>query len=146
MRSKSILLKSIICASVYPIFLPLIIFVVYILRRYEGAFFIGLPCGAVIALVTWCDKLKRTAIARIMGLISIVAAYIILEMLHVPYSILDMYMPRDDMGNPTVIIEMISYGWGPDSFWAGLVFSFVVTGIGIFIFSRIKSRRKLFSE
>jgi len=144
MRSKSILLKSVICGSTCLIFLLLLIFVVYTLDFFEGAFIVGLPCGVIIALVTYCDTLKRTIIARSMGLLSAVVSQFIFEIIGIPYIIL-MYVYRNDsfvqeMGRLTVN-ETIGYGWGRMFFWGGLVASFIVAVISIFIFNRIKSRK-----
>jgi len=144
MRSKSILLKSVICGSICLVFLLLLIFVVYTLDFFEGAFFVGLPCGVIIAVITCCDTLKRTVIARFMGLLSAVVSQFIFEIIGVPYMIL-MYVYRNDsfvreMGRLTVN-ETIGYGWGRMFFWGGLVVSFTVAVISIFIINRIKSRK-----
>jgi hypothetical protein len=47
-KNKSILLKSVACGSIYLLFLPLLIFIVYTLDFFEGAFFVGGSCGVVI--------------------------------------------------------------------------------------------------
>jgi hypothetical protein len=142
MRSKSILKKSIICGFAYLAFLLLFIFVVYILDFFIGAFFVGLPCGAIIAIVTCCDTLKRTVIARLIGLLSAVVSQLVFEILGVPYQIL-LYVYRNDsfvreMGHLT-INETLGYGWGRVFFWSGLVISFILTILGIFIIDKIKS-------
>ena len=120
MRSKSVLLKSVICGLICLIFLLLLIFVVYTLDFFEGAFFVGLPCGIMIAVVTCCETLKRTVIARFMGLLSAVVSQFIFEIIGIPYMIL-MYVYRNDsfvseMGRLTVN-ETIGYGWGRMFFW-----------------------------
>lgn len=144
MRSKSILLKSVICGSICLIFLLLLIFVVYTLNFFIGAFLVGLPCGVIITIVTCCDTLKRTVIARFMGLLSAAVAQFIFESLGVPYRIL-LYVFRNnsyvsEMGRLTVN-ETIGYGWGRMLFWGGLIVSFVITVICIYICNRIKSRK-----
>ena len=141
MRSRSILLKSIICGLICLLFLLLLIFVVYILDYFEGAFFVGLLCGAIIAIVTRCDTLKRTVIARFAGLLTAILSQFIFEILGVPYQIL-LYVFRNnsfvrETGRLTVN-EMIGYGWGRIIFWGGLAISFAVTVISIFIFEQNK--------
>ena len=138
------MLKGITSGSTCLIFLLLLIFVVYTLDFFEGAFFVGLPCGVIIAIVTCCETLKRTVIARFVGLLSAVVSQFIFEIIGVPYTIL-MYVYRNDsfvreMGHLTVN-ETIGYGWGRMFFWGGLVISFIITVISIFIFTRIKSRK-----
>jgi len=144
MRSKSILLKSVLCGLICLIFLLLLIFVVYTLDFFEGAFFVGLPCGVMIAVVTCCDTLNRTVIARFMGLLSAVVSQFIFEIIGIPYMIL-MYVYRNDsfvreMGHLTVN-ETIGYGWGRMFFWGGLVASFIFAVISIFIYNRLKNRK-----
>ena len=100
-----------------------------------------LPCGAIIAFVTYCDKLKRTIIARIMGLLSVVVSQFIFDIIGIPYGIL-MYLFRNDsfvreMGHLTVN-ETIGYGWGRMFLGGGLIVSFAVTVIIIFIYNKIK--------
>lgn len=144
MRSNFILLKSVLCGLVCLTFLLLLIFIVYALDFFEGAFYVGLPCGVIIAVITRCDTLMRTIIARFLGLLSAIASQFIFELLGIPYRII-MYFYRDDsfvqeMGRLTVN-EMIGYGWGRMFFWGGLVASFIVTIIGMFAYNRVKSRK-----
>jgi hypothetical protein len=36
----------------------------------------------------------------------------------------------------------MGYGWGRMYFWGGLLISFIISVIGIFVYNKIKSRRK----
>ena len=144
MNNKSVLLKSIICGAVCLIFLLLLIFVVYAMDFFEGAFLLGLPCGAIIAFVTRCDTFKRTVVARLMGLVSAIFSCFIFEMLGVPYRML-MYVFRNDSfvretGRLTVN-ETIGYGCGRMFFLGGLLIAFIITVISVFIFNSIKNHR-----
>jgi hypothetical protein len=125
------------------IFLLLLIFVVYTLNYFDGSFFVGMPCGIIIAIVTSCDTLKRTVITRITGLFSAVVAQVIFEILGTPYSIL-MYIFRNDSAIKEIqhltINETIGYGWGRFLFWGGVLIAFVISVLSIFIFHKVQRR------
>lgn len=145
MKSKSILLRMLICCFVYVTFVLLLFFIIYKMHLFAGAFYVGLPSGFFIALVTHCDTLKRTVIARSMGLLSVAVSHFIMELLNVPYTIL-MYIFRYDtfvrQAGHLSINEMIGYGWGRYYFWSGLLISFMISIAGIFIVEKVKSRTK----
>ena len=145
MNNKSVFLKSIICGLICLIFLLLLIFVVYTLDFFVGAFLVGLSCGVIIAFVTRCDTFKRTVVARLMGLFSAIFSYFIFEMLGAPYRIL-LYVFRNnsfvqETGRLTVN-ETIGYGWGRILFGGGLLIAFIITVISIFIFNSIKNHKR----
>ena len=149
MKNKSILLKSIISGSVYLIFLLLLIFVVYVLDFFEGALFLGVLCGIILAVVTRCNTLKRTLMARFVGLLAAFVAHIIFEIIGFPYKIL-MYIFRNDsfvseMGRLTVN-ETIGYSWGRMFLWGGLIISFILVAICLFIFDAVKKHQSSRAE
>jgi uncharacterized membrane protein len=115
MRSKPIWLKSIICGVSCWVFLLLLIFVVYIMDFFEGAFFVGLPCGIIIALVTSCDTLKRTIKARVFGILSALLSQFLFTLLGIPYAII-LYIYRNtewvQYSGRLSVNETIGYGWG----------------------------------
>ena len=104
----------------------------------------GLPCGVIIAVITCCDTLKKTIIARFMGLFSAFISQLIFEVLGIPYRILMVIFKNDsfvsEMGRLTVN-ETIGYGWGRMLFGGGLIISFIGTIVSIFIFDKVKRRR-----
>ena len=146
---KSILARSVICGLVYLIFPFLIIFVASIIDdiitdSFTTATVFGIICGTVMAFVTNCGELKRTVIARIMGVLSVIAADMILFIADVPYRII-LYIYRNDfyvreMGRLT-LNETIGYAWSMMFFEIALPISFAVVCIGIFIYHVTKNRR-----
>ena len=141
MRIKPIWLKSVICVVSCWIFLLLLIFVVYIMDFFEGAIFVGLPCGIIIALVTSCDTLKRTIITRVVGILSALISQFLFTLLGIPYAII-LYIYRNDewvqYSGRLSVNETIGYGWGRFFFWGGLLISFTVSVVSIFVFNMIK--------
>ena len=128
-RSKPILLKSILCGLNCWVFLLLLIYVVYIMDFFGGAFFVGLPCGIIIALVTSCETLERTIKARVVGILSALVSQFLFTLLGIPYAII-LYIYRNDewvkYSGRLSVNEMIGYGWGRFFFWGGLLASFVI--------------------
>jgi len=147
MKKLSILQKSLICGLVYMVFSLLIILFVYIIGIFESAIALGLFYGIILAAVTSCEDAKRTIIARLMGIISAIAAQVILFFTGVPYEII-LYIYR--FRNNTWVLEtgrlsvneVIGYNWGTMFFWYRLLISFAFSVVGIFIFKLIKNRKK----
>lgn len=146
MKKISILLKSMICALVYTVTSLSIFLICYVLEfDLQNTVVLGVFCGIVMALVTVCDTLKRTVIARLMGLLSAVVAQYLLSLSGVPYGIM-MYIFRnenwlEEIGHLTVN-ELIGYAYGLMIFWPGLLVSFCIAVVVIFIFHWIKNHRK----
>ena len=145
MKSKSILLKSVICGSAYLIFTLMLLFLVYIIRFFESAFILGISYGIIVMLVTSCEKIERTIIARVLGIVSAVIAQLILFITGIPYKII-LYILRDDewvkeTGRLTVN-EVIGYNWGVMFFWWAFIMSFLISISCLFVFNMIKNRRK----
>jgi len=144
-RSKPIWIKSVICGLIYIAFSLLIIFVVYTMDFFEGSLVLGALCGIAIAFITSCDSMKRTVIARIMGILSALISQEIISLLGIP-SRLILYVLRNDewikeTGRLTVN-EVIGYNFGRMFFWFALAISFAVFVIGIFVYNIIKNRTK----
>ena len=148
MSKKSILYKSIICVSAYLIFWLLMFFTAYIndiaFQPFYMAIAFGIICGAVIAIVTGCAELKRTVLARIIGVLSVIATDIILSVSGIPHKII-LYKYRNsafvqETGRLTVN-ETIVFGWSNMFFWYALLISFAVVAVSIFIFKTVKNRR-----
>ena len=141
MRSKSILLKSIICGSVYFVLSLLIIVVVYIMDFFQGALILGIICGISIAVITCCDTVKRTVIARCMGILAAAISQMILFISGIPYDILLYYYRNDtwvmESGRLSVN-EVIGYNLGCMTLWYGLIISFIISIVSIFVFNIIK--------
>lgn len=131
MKNIPILLKSVICGLMYTVTSLCIILILYILDfGLLDTIFSGAFCGIMIALVTCCDTLKRTVIARFMGLLSAVAAQFLLSFSGAPYYII-MYIYRDqvwlyEIGHLTVN-ELIGYNLGLMMFWFGLLTSVFIS-------------------
>ncbi|MDR2571609.1 MAG: hypothetical protein LBD23_15140 [Oscillospiraceae bacterium] len=118
MRKKSILVKSIVCSSFYLILWSLTFFTAYIgdsvFHPFLMAIVFGIICGTVIAIITVCAELKRTILARVFGVLSVVATDFLLSMSGVPHKII-LYKYRNDTfvqetGRLTVN-ETIVFGW-----------------------------------
>ena len=145
LRNKSLLLKSIICGLVFWIFTLLIIFVEYIIHFSVLIFVLGILYGVVIAVVSYCDKVKRTIVAMLMGILAAVVSQFILLISGVPYKII-FYIFRNNtwvkQSGRLSVNEVIGYNWGIFSFWYGLLISFVILIICISLYNTIKSLRK----
>ena len=115
---------------------------------FSGSFALGALCGAIIAVITSCDKTKRTIIARVMGILAAVSAQFMLFITGIPYEII-LYIYRNDTyvreTGRLSVNEVIGYNWGTMFFWWSLLFSFAVFVIGIFIFNVINNRKKKYN-
>jgi len=145
MKNKPIWLKSVISGIIYIVFSLLIIFFVYIIDVFESTFVLGAIYGGILAFITSCDGIKRTVIARIMGIIAAFIAQVILFILGIPYQII-LFILRDnewvrETGRLTVN-EVIGYNWGTMFFWWVMLISFAGFVIGIFVFNVVRSRIK----
>ena len=141
-KNKSILLKSVICGLLYFAFNLLIIPAEYILNfSLYSASVLGTVCGILVAIVLYCDTMKRTLQAIGGGLLSIILTDFILGW--IPYRLLE-YIFRNDsaiqeIGHLTVN-ELISYNWGRLLFFMpGLLISFIISISLIAIINRKKS-------
>ena len=148
MRKKSIFVKSIISVSFYLFLWSLMFFTAYIddgvFHPFLMAIVFGIICGTVIAIITVCSELKRTILARVFGMLSVVATDFLLSVSSVPHKII-LYKYRNDAfvqetGRLTVN-ETIVFGWSNMLFWYALPISFVVVCIGIYIYNTVKNRR-----
>lgn len=146
MKNISISFKSVICGLIYIVTSLSIILMLYILDfGLQNTIFLGAFCGIMIALVTCCNTLRRTVIARFMGLLSAVAAQFLLSFSGAPYHII-MYIYRNEdwlneIGHLTVN-ELIGYNWGLMMFWFGLLTSFFISILVSFICNRLKEHSK----
>ena len=147
MNKKNILVKSLICGLVYMIFPFLIIYIVYIIDVYNfiaPAISLGIVCGTVIALVTYCGELKRTAITRIAGILSVFTTALLLDLFGVQYRII-LYIYRNSewvqYSGRLSVNETMGYGWSMMFFWAAMPISFIVVCFGTFLYGKIKKRR-----
>jgi len=148
MSKKSILLKSIICASTYLTLWLLMFFAAYIdgsaLNPFYLAIVFGIICGTVMAVVTRCAELKKTVLTRIIGVLSVIATDLILSISGIPHSII-LYKYRNDAfvqetGRLTVN-ETIVFGWSNMFFWYALSISFAVVVVAILVYNVVKKRR-----
>lgn len=123
-----------------------IILVLYIMDLdLQSTIVLGGLCGMIIAILTNSRTLKRTIIARFMGIFFAVFAQFLLSTFGIPYRMI-MYIYRDEnwleeLGHLT-INELIGYGFGLMYFWYSLLVSFFVSVVVIFIIIRIKNHRK----
>jgi len=147
MSKKPIWVISLICGLVYMVFPFLIILIVYIIGVYNfivPAIFLGIVCGTAIALVTYSGELRRTTIARITGILSVVAAELLLELLGVPNRII-LYIYRNSewvqYSGRLSVNETIGYGWSMMFFWGAMLISFFVVCIGTFVYGKMKKQR-----
>jgi len=144
-RKKSILLKGVLCGLIYVILHLLIIPTQYILNlSLLSALALGILCGVAIAIVSYCDTVKRTIIAMIVGISSAAAMFFALSISGIPYAMI-MYIFRNDeaikaIGHLTVN-EVIEYNFGLlFFFWPGLLISFIILMIIILIFIAVRNR------
>ena len=147
MSKKTILIKSLICGIVYMIFPFLIIYVVYIIDAYSfiaPAINFGIVCGTIIALITYYGDFKRTTLARITGLLSVIVAALLLDLFSVQYRII-LYLFRNDTwvqySGRLSVNETMVYGWSMSFFWRAMLISFIVACFGTFLYGKIKKRR-----
>ena len=146
---KSILIISLICASLNFIFSFLIIFVAYFLNDinidpFLIAVIFGAIYGSIAAVITNGKDIKRTIIARIMGLVSFFIAELILLISGIPYRII-LYTYRDstwvqETGRLSVN-ETMAYGFSKMFFLIAMLISFFIVCIGIFIYKIVKKRK-----
>lgn len=141
------LLKSVICGLVYLLCSLLIIVVVYIIDidSFDLTFILGIIYGIFLAVFMDYNNVKRTVIARVVGILSAVVAQVILFITGIPYAIIQ-YIYRNDefvreMGYLTVN-EVIGYNFGLVYFWVVALIAFVVSVISIFILNVIRNRKK----
>ena len=148
MSKKSILSKSVICVSAYLIFWSLMFLTAYIddniFHPFYMAIVFGIICGTVIAIVTSCAELKRTILARIIGVFSVIATDMILSASGIPHKII-LYKYRNsafvqETGRLTVN-ETIVFGWSNMFFWYALLVSFAVVAVSILISKAVNNRR-----
>ena len=142
-KNKSILLKSVICGLIFLVCSLMVIFVVYIMDILELTIVLGILCGVFIAVLTCCDTTKRTVIARVAGISSVVVAQFILFLSGLPYIIIKYVLRENEWVKETgrlTVNEVIGYNFGNMFLWFWLLVAFTVTAIGIFIFNKIKRR------
>ena len=145
MINKSILMKSIICGSVYLIFSLMLVLVVYIIDIFGITILLGVLYGIVIVVITHCDTIKRTIIAMVMGLLSAVVSQILLNVSGIPYRIIQHIYRNDEFVRETgrlAVNETIGYNWGNMLFWFGLLISFIASFVVILITHKVKKRIK----
>jgi len=122
-----------------------LIFAVYIMDFIEITLILGAIFGVVVAAVSYCDNVKRTIAAMIMGIIASFVSQSILFISGIPYKII-LFIYRNDTwvqeSGRLSVNEVIGYNFGTMIFWQGLLISFVVLIIVIFLFHAIKSRLK----
>jgi hypothetical protein len=108
------------------------------------AIIFGIICGTVMAGITVCTELNRTILARIIGVLSVVATDFLVSMSGIPHRII-LYKYRNDAfvqetGRLTVN-ETIKFGWSNMFLGIAISISFIVVCIGIFIYNMVKNRR-----
>lgn len=128
-----------ICGLIYPIFSLLVIFVIYILNFFEMTFILGMSYGVIIAVISHCDKVKRTIVTMVIAILSAVVSQFILFISGAPYKII-FYIYRNDTWVQEIgrlsVNEVIGYNLGSMIFGYGLL----ITCIGIILYNIIKSR------
>jgi len=127
------------------VFSLLIIFFVYIIEIFESTFVLGAVYGGILAFVTSCNSIKRTIIARIMGILAAFISQAILLITSIPYRILFYIFRNDEFVRETgrlTVNEVIGYNWGTMFFWWAMLISFVAFAIGIFVYNVIRNRTK----
>ena len=148
MKNKSMLLRSIVCSLTFLIFWSLMFFTAYIdnaiLHPFIMAIVFGTICGTVIAIVTDCTEVKKTVLARIIGVISVIVLSLIVDISSIPHRII-LYKYRNDAfvretGRIT-INESLVFGWSNMFFCNAMVVSFAVTAMIILIYKVMKNRR-----
>lgn len=152
MNNFSIFLKSVICVLVCIVMsLSIILMNTTMFYGYSSMFILGGFCGTIIAIVTKSNTLKRTIIARFMGLFSAVITQYLLLISKIPYHIIKFtYIKYDAYGEAywpkdiRYLMENEMYGYILDSVSSlhGLLASFFTTVVVIFIAIKIKNRRK----
>lgn len=152
MNNFSIFLKSVICVLVCIVMsLSTILMNTTMFYGYSSMFILGGFCGIIIAIVTKSNTLKRTIIARFMGLFSAVITQYLLLISKIPYHIIKFtYIKYDAYGEAywpkdiRYLMENEMYGYILDSVSSlhGLLASFFTTVVVIFIAIKIKNRRK----
>ena len=105
----------------------------------------GTICGTVIAIITGCAKLRRTVLARIIGVTSVIATDFLVSMSGIPHKVI-LYKYRNDAfiqeTERLTVNETLVFGWSNMFFWFAMIISFVVICIGIFVYNAVKNRRK----
>lgn len=156
MNNISVFLKSVICVLVCIVMSLSIIFInTTMFDDYSNIFILGGFCGIIIAIVTKGDTLKKTIIARFMGLLSAVITQILLFISDVPYYIIKFIYGGHDLGFygeeakswfrdiEHLIENEVSRYFGSTVFFIyGLLASFCTAVVVIFIAIKFKNHRK----
>ena len=149
MCKRAILIKSVICGSVYLIFPFLVLLAAYAfdsitINPFVVTSILGIICGAIIAFVTNCGELKRTSMARSFGIFAVVIAQLLLEVSDAPTRIILLIYRNDAFVRETghlTTSETIGYSWSMAFFWFSMSISFIIFCIATFVYNRRKKRR-----
>ena len=141
-KVKSIPLRSIICGFAYFVFTFLLLLFVYIFDLFGTTVFLGVIYGVIVAVVMYCDTIKRTSIAMLMGLLSAIVSQLIVFFTGIPYRIIERIHIDvvQEFGRLTVN-ELIGYNWGIMLFWLGLVIALIASFIAALIIHSIKKHK-----
>ena len=158
MNKISMCLKSVICVLVCISMSLSIIFInTSKLFGYSDSimFILGGVCGIIIAIITKGDTLKKTILARFMGLFSAVIAQLALCISCVPYYIVKLIYGKHDLSfygeeaeswfrdiEHFIENEVSIYNWCVVFFLYSLFALFCATIIVSFITNKIKNRIK----
>ena len=155
-NSISIFFKSVICVLVCIVMSLSIIFInTTMFYGARSMFILGGFCGIIIAIVTKSDTLKKTIIARFMGLFFAVITQLLLVFSDVPYYIIKFIYGRHDLSfygeeaeswfrdiEHFIENEVSIYVWCTVFFLYSLLASFCIAVVVIFVTIKIKNHRK----
>ncbi|MCC8025183.1 MAG: hypothetical protein LIP16_07765 [Clostridium sp.] len=158
MNKISVCLKSVICALVcISMSLSIILINTSKLLGYSDStmFILGGVCGIIIAVITKGDTLKKTILARFVGIFSAVIAQLALCISYVPYYIVKLIYGKHDLSfygeeaerwfrdiEHFIENEVSIYNWCAVFFLYSLIALFCAAIIVSFIINKIKNHVK----
>ena len=138
MKSQSILLKTVICGLTYLVLSFSIFFFVYIIDAFQAVFVLGAICGVIVAVVTYCENAKRTILARIIAILTIMCLRFIIRISGIPRIILLHFFRYDEFVQDTGWLSLnhvVAYNFGVMFFERLLLISFVISCVAVFSYN-----------